>query len=414
MRGVDDWCRSTVSLNRTKVNGVLAIQRSNLAVDNKSPIDPQNGKSTKFKSKSIVPIQKSWIAAANPGLASLAALLIAPSAFGSQIRSTIAGAEDTTGLRHLRVGYVMGLDDFGRSGSSDHNTSAGSGSSSNLTGNSILVALQRDSYLLRSSQDSTAADSSTALSQGPAPEQSIDLSLVQTWNKTGETRASVGYSGSKGRHSKRFGFGISEWLPGGNIRVSADGFRNLSIAPRQEILDYDSEIIASLARTTSSGVVFGLRHLASPTAVIDYNLLSVHTTGRPLSYGAAFNIKQFLPRFRCAVEANVTRSYNRGEISTNTTYGSVDAWSTKLSLHKHLWTQARGRIDYRYYRENETTRALQDRKTIGSDTVALGLAQDIGGSGNEAPFSVGGKIVRYMNNASLIASALEASLTKRF
>ena len=68
------------------------------------------------------------------------------------------------------------------------------------------------------------------------------------------------------------------------------------------------------------------------------------------------------------------RVFGEKKLTTETNFGDVTALELEGSYLQALWNNGMGRVSYRYYREDEITRAYQDELVYGSDTVTVGLS----------------------------------------
>lgn len=242
----------------------------------------------------------------------------------------------------------------------------------------------------------------------------VAATAVQTWRKLTETRLLASYASDRKVTTRTIGVGASHWLPGESWRVGLDLSESFVDQPLYQTLDYDSQLVGRPPHDRATGTSLTVRQLATPSTLLDYLLSYVYNRSRPPTKSAAVQLRQFVSPIKGAVHAGVTRAYNRGSIDTRTDYGQVDAWTHEIAWLQHLWTGAQARLGYRYYREDETTRAYEDERVFGSDTVALGLAQDVERSLAGKPMVVDIVAARYVTNTALAATTFEVGLTAKF
>jgi hypothetical protein len=238
---------------------------------------------------------------------------------------------------------------------------------------------------------------------------SAALSATQTWSKLTDIRQLASYSSDEAIKSRSFGLGGSHWFWHESLRLSLDVSKTQVNQPYFPILDYDSVAVATPTNVNSTGVTFGLRHLASTTTIIDYSYTQVQTSNRPATHAGGVAVKQFVPEWNAAVHVSVTRALNRGRITADTTYGQVDAWTEEIALLKNLWMGALAKVGYRRYAEDETTRAYEDEKVFGSDTVSGGFSLDV-----DKDMTIEVTAARYVTNTDVAARTGEVGVSTRF
>lgn len=306
--------------------------------------------------------------------------------------------DDSDGLTRERLG-------------ADAQVEAGRGPAG-LTGHTYKLSFLRDSFAEEDLEDddyTREVYGSEQRVQGTAT-----LSATQTWNKTTETRALGSYASDGKVTTRTFGVGASQWMPGESLRIGVDFSRTLVDQPLFQVLDYDSELVGAPSRYSATGSTLGIRHLATPSTILDYALSYVHNEHRPATKVGGLQLRQFVALLKGAAHAGVTRADNRGAIDTTTDYGQVDAWTYEGAWLQHLWQGAQGRLGYRYYREDETTRAYEDERVFGSDTASLGLAQELDERTAGVPMVVEAIAARYLTNSKLAATTFEVGLTAKF
>lgn len=245
-------------------------------------------------------------------------------------------------------------------------------------------------------------------------QNTVNFAANQIWQQRTETRALVGTSSDGKVRTQSYGIGASRWIYKENLRVALDVSRTMVQQPRFLTLDYDSEQVGTPSRSRATGTTLGLRQLASASTIIDYALTYIHDEFRPPTRIAALQLRQFILPLRGALHTSLTRSYNRGPIATTTSYGQVDAWTAEAAWLQHLWQGAQGRLSYRYYREDETTRAYQDLRVYGADMVACGLVHDLDRDVLSTPLSIETVASRYWTNTQLAATTVELGLKAKF
>jgi len=243
------------------------------------------------------------------------------------------------------------------------------------------------------------------------------LSSSQTWHKTTETRLMGSFGNDAKVKTRIWGAGASQWLRHDTIRISMDVSRTLVDRPLYEILDYDSQTISPPTVVSSSGASVAVRYLATSTTITDYGYGHVVSGDRPVTKTYSFGIRQFIPLTESAVHLNAVRSVNRGFVSISSNYGQVDAWIGEGGWLQSLWTGGSTKLSYRFYREDETTRAYDDEKVFGSDTVSLCYAQEVAKGSVEnlnVPMTIRAAGGRYVTNTDIAATTFEFGLTAKF
>jgi hypothetical protein len=162
-------------------------------------------------------------------------------------------------------------------------------------------------------------------------------------------------------------------------------------------------------------VTFGLKHLATPTLVWGASYTRVESEDRPRLDAYAANIRKYLPEVSSAIHGSAARLINTGEVSTNTSIGSLAGVQAELAFLKELWKGAASRISYRYVREDEETRAFGDHIIYGSDNYSAGFTQDLKrGTISQYPTTVNVAVTRSISNSETHATSGEAGLGMKF
>jgi len=246
--------------------------------------------------------------------------------------------------------------------------------------------------------------------------RSVSASISQTWDRISDTRILTSFSTDGETTARTYGVGASQWYLHETLRFSFDLSRTTIDKLPENYLDYDSQEIFLPSVVTATGGTIGVRHLATPTTIVDYSVSQIVADDRPASFSGSVGAKQFIPKIHAAVHGTLTRSFNKGRIGKNTNYGQVDAWIGETAYLQELWQGALSKIGYRYYREVEITRAYEDKIQLGSDALSLGLSQDIDaknlGMKDKLTMDVG--YSRYQSNTNIRADSYEAGLTTRF
>jgi hypothetical protein len=284
---------------------------------------------------------------------------------------------------------------------------------SGLTGTTYNVSATQDQY-----ERETLETSDGVLKHA---NNNLSVSATQVWNKTTETRVNGGMSSDKELESRSqsFGAGVGQWLWHDSLRLGVDMQRSIAKQPADEYLDYDSQLVTVPTSISTTGTTFSLRHLATTTTITDYAVGYFDNENRPGSTNYSFNVKQFIPPFKGAVHAGVVRAVNRGKIQRNTTYGEVDAWEATVAYLQTLWKGATSRLGYKYYQENQTTRAYKDELVFGSDLYSLNLSQEIDrfiidGGASYYQTNKDNNSVAIDNTTKIAARIYEVGLSARF
>lgn len=336
-----------------------------------------------------------------PGLIIAVGLLSPMSAGAHTIRQKAGVYRDNNGLERSRVGLDGSLD-FSLGGEQ-------------LTNTSYTLGVSRDTFkyddLASNKYQSSVYESDTRT------QDAASVAATQTWKKITDTRVVGAYTADARSRSRTLGVGASRWIAGETWQLSFDVSRTKSERPEFEIVDYDSEIVAAPTDATSTGTSFGVRNLSTPTTITIANVTEIRSSDRPVTRIGSLGVRQFVIPANGALHLTGTRAYNRGKLTTENTYGEVDAWQADVAWLQTLWRGASGRIAYRWYREDETTRAYADELVFGSDMVHLGLAQElpkVGVGSREVPLTVEMSGTRYATNSNVNAGSLEFGLSGKF
>jgi hypothetical protein len=284
-----------------------------------------------------------------------------------------------------------------------------------LSGQSINITVLRDQYLRSSVVDDEYAR--RFYGSGYRVMQTASLQASQTWARTSDTRQVLTFASDGVVTFRNGGIGASHWLFHETVRIGVDLLRMTVEQPEYRILDFDSQEIGIPPLVTSSGTTVTVRHLATPTMIMDYTAQWILADNRPpmTSWGVA--ARQFIPLVQGALHGGATRAMNRGTLTLDTTYGQVDAWILDGAYLQTLGRRTHAKLGYRFYREDETTRVYADELTIGTDRLVLALSHDIpkGTMENVAvPLTIEGAVSRYLTNTQLVARSFEVGVTGRF
>ena len=201
------------------------------------------------------------------------------------------------------------------------------------------------------------------------------LSAGQTWGKLTETRALFSAIDTASSKSRTGSIGVSQWFWHETFQGMIDISRTMVSRETNVYTDVDVVVIEPAPKVNSTGLTLGLKHLASSTTILQYNYTLIHPTDRPDTHTYSLNIKQFLPFWNHAIHVDASRAINRGKITEETTYGEVDAWQWQGSYLISYWeTGLTSKVYYRYYKEDQVTRAYSNELVFGSDTYGLNLA----------------------------------------
>jgi hypothetical protein len=290
----------------------------------------------------------------------------------------------------------------------------GKGSGS-VSSSSLTVSAGRDNYVFSEETDSDY--NQLVYGDRTHTQNNVTVSGNLTWDRLTDTRALVSMQ-SDGKVTARTGsVGASQWLYHETLRVSYDLSRTIVEQPEYKFLDYDSQEVGNPTLVTSVGATVGVRHLASTTTIRDYSVSRIENENRPATNTGTVGVREFFPSVNGALHANVTRAYNRGYIGTDTTYGQVDAWSFETAWLRDFGRGASGRLAYRYYQEDETTRAYEDEKVFGSDMFSLSVVQEITKKMVDSvtvPLQIEAGAAKYLTNVGVAANSYEMGVSARF
>jgi hypothetical protein len=245
----------------------------------------------------------------------------------------------------------------------------------------------------------------------------VTINGVQTWNKLTETRQSFSLTEEGDDRSRSAGIGVSQWFHHETLQVSLDLGRQILKKPPFEMVDTDAETVRVPGTLDSTSARLGLRHLATKSTIMDYGVGATQTVNRPLARTYSVGIKQFVPPLNAAIHGEGIRYINKGKLDLDTTYGELEGGEATVAWLQKMWSKAKGRLAYRYYREDEKTRAFGDELTMGSDTVSLGLSQGITLDEKRSQarnFEVNAKASRYKTNSDIDAEIYEVGIGADF
>lgn len=283
-----------------------------------------------------------------------------------------------------------------------------------LTGSNFTLSGTRDAY--QNDRGSEDAYSKEVYGSSFRLNRQITAGANQVWDRITETRALVAYGTDEKVKTRTWSAGLSHWLRHETIRFAVDLSRTVVDQPLYEILDFDSREIGNPTVVSSTGATLSLRHLATSRTVVDYTIGTLLADNRPSQRTGTLAVRQYFPALDGALHATAARSVNRGYVTTASTYGQVDAIQGELGWAQNLWQGALTKVGYRYYKEDETTRAYEDEKVFGSDTITVGLSQEIRPAKgfNKVPLTIECAAARYLTNVGTAARTVEAGLTAHF
>jgi hypothetical protein len=319
------------------------------------------------------------------------------------IEQRVGGYADSGGLTRQRIGYDLGWD------------SKASSANAALSGQSVGLTLLRDQYMRTSIVEDEYAR--RFYGSGYRVLQTANLTATQTWARLSETRQLLTFASDGVVTFRGGGGGGSLWLFHETLRVGVDFLRMTVMQPEYRILDFDSQEIGTPPLVTSSGATFSVRHLATPTTMIDYTAQGIWADNRPPTSSWGMSVRQFVPFLNGAIHGGGIRAINRGALSVDTTYGQVDAWILDGAYLQSFGRHTHAKVGYRYYREDETTRVYADQLTVGTDRFVVAFSHDLQKGVVENipyPLAIEGAISRYLTNTQLVARSFEVGVTGRF
>ncbi len=334
---------------------------------------------------------------------------------GHTMRQRIGVYEDSEGLERRR---------FGLDGTM---TRSGWGA---LTQTSLGISMTRDQDRQQNIINDDYVRNEYGSGDRVYDEWSVQGNL--TWDKLTETRLMAQGGGDGVMDRQTIGVGAGHWLYHETIRIAVDLSQTESRQPEFRILDFDSREIGTPPEGKSRGVSLGVRHLATPSTIMDYQVSQILQKGRPEARAAQIRVRQFLvppPSLpsvaeeaplrttKTSVDLGIIRAVNKGALGTDTTYGEVDSLTMEAGVNIQLDQRVQSRLAYRFYKEQEVTRVLREEKLFGSDLVSLGLGYQFAkelSQGQERGYR--GEIVvsRYQTNGGLLGRSIEAGLSALF
>lgn len=330
----------------------------------------------------------------------LVSLTIANQAFAHSVKQKAGTYADNEGRERQRLQMDIGFE---------------APSSGTMTANSFVLSAGRDKFTFGKGADS--APNRELYGENFREQNIFTLATSQTWEKVTDTRVSATFQNDDKVTARSLSAGASQWIYGETVRISYDLSRTVVEQPEFRFLDYDSQEVGNPPFVSSVGSTVGVRHLATTTTIMDYSVSRIENENRPATNAATVGVREFLPTADAAIHANVTRSDNRGYIGTDTTYGQVDAWSFETAWLQTLWQGATGRMSYRYYKEDETTRAYKDQKVFGSDMYSMSFIQHLGKKAVDninVPLQLEVGAAKYLTNVGIAANSYEMGLSAKF
>jgi hypothetical protein len=330
----------------------------------------------------------------------LVTLSLANTAFAHSVKQKAGTYADNQGRERQRMQMDLGFE---------------TPSSGRMSASSLSLSAGRDLYVFGDGDDS--ARNRELYGENLREQNIFTIAATQTWERVTDTRISATSQNDDKVHARSFSAGASQWYYGETIRVSYDLSRTVVEQPEFRFLDYDSQEVGNPPIVSSVGSTVGVRHLASTTTIMDYTVSRIENENRPATNAATAGVREFLPSANAAIHVNVNRSYNRGYIGNDTTYGQVDAWSFETAWLQTLWLGASGRMAYRYYKEDETTKAYQDEKVFGSDMYSVSFVQHLGKKAVDnlnVPLQLEAGAAKYLTNVGVAANSYEMGLTAKF
>lgn len=332
-----------------------------------------------------------------------ACCVFAPQLEAHTLKHRLGGYRDSSGTTRQRVGFDATVE--GKAGKGD------------MTASSVNLVILRDLYEDSSLSDDEDEYTREIYGEGQRISDSATVTASQTWDRVTDTRVMAAYATDRKVTTRTWGVGASQWYRHETIRLGWDLSRTIVEQPLYQVLDYDSEQIGNPTVASSVGVTMSVRHLATPTTLVDYTLSHLEYENRPDMNSGAVAVRQFLPPLDGAIHAGVTRADNRGYVTTESNFGQVDAWIYDAAYLQNLWRGGRARVGYRYYKEEEKTRAYGNERQLGSDTATLALSQDLDKRQVDSlsvPLTLEAAASRYANNDDVTANTFEVGVTARF
>ena len=323
--------------------------------------------------------------------------------YAHSIQQRVGTYEGSDGRDRQRLGLDLGLDFVHQGGS--------------ITNSTCSLSMTRDFYQNTRAASDDSKNERQMYDGGQRVNDAVSATVSQTLNRITELRLLGAAARDDVVSARTAGAGFSQWLIHETLQASFDVSRTFVEKPPQEILDVDAEVVTLPPNVDSTGVNFALKHLTTPSTIVQLSYTQVLATDRPPTHSIGAGVRQFVRPADGALHVNVARMLNRGPIGTDTRKGQVSAWQGEAAWLQNMWRGALARIGYRAYVEDETTRATESEKVYGSDTVSLNVAQELPKgslSGQGQPLMISAGASRYLNNDQLSASTYEMGLLARF
>ncbi len=255
---------------------------------------------------------------------------------------------------------------------------------------------------------------------GDRLQRTLSLGFLQTWNTLTESRLSYVRFGDERTAANTYGLGASRWIWDESIRFSLDYSQTSLERPEFEILGQDVESITPPPQMQARAASLGMRHLATPSTIMDYTVSQIESSDRPAAQNYIVSIRQFIPALQGAVHGQIARAINRGVISKRTPFGEVDAWIVELAYLQTLWQGGRTRFSVRQYREEEVTATDRNRYYTGSDLLSAAFSQELNVLVAKTPLSIELGHSQYRTSdidakgTRIVARTFEAGVSAKF
>jgi hypothetical protein len=250
--------------------------------------------------------------------------------------------------------------------------------------------------------------------EGRREKRGVSGFAKQTWFKLNETREQAAWQSDGVTTTKSYSFGVSRWVFQETLQLGVDGTRYETDRPESSILDYDGEQVVMGPQVTSNVFAVSSKWLATSTTIILAEYDRVYTDERPPLYGYKLGVRQFIPSWEAAVHSSVTRVINLGDLSKESNDGELSGWAADIAFLKTLWKEAYARVGYRFYREDEFTRAYGDHQVFASDSASCGFVTPVPLLDSKKQIRLSANYTRYISNNAVNAQVGELGLTSVF
>ncbi len=276
-------------------------------------------------------------------------------AFANQVESAVAGYSDNDRTNTIVSGAASAakLNLFG--GTDDHKTELSLGYTHRFIKFKETV---NNAYLIKEQLKGKDEIEQYTFSGG------IDQQLTTTLS----VGALAGITESPLGTTKWLGLRAGEWWRSETFQTTFEARRTEVEQVPGQVYDDDRRIVLLPEHLAGNNFNLGFMHFTTPELIWRGSYSRTLRSDRPPADGITSELRYFLTPLQAAVHGTIGHYENVGEVSRNTSFGSIVANSVSGEWHQRLMDRFILMGGYRWYKETENTRTVSiDRKTLGSD-----------------------------------------------